>query len=290
MEKLLEYRYSWGRHYQDYESDIRELVEKYVDPIQTTTFRGIVFYTDMRRPSLFNKAYINLYFYPALVREEFLKYATPEPSGKVTAFLREKNEDAYAEYKIELGYAALEAQAKLDDGYFTYIREAEYRRFQEEFNPEQDHDQIIEDPNVFEGLLMDNYPDYYSVLMDMGHTTSMIPTSPDDLPKEYREAFDRVTLRINLKNKATLFRSSRDRDRAKALSFLETHSSTKSIFKGDLSKEAGVIARDQLPSWLSDEIVEALGTQKQEKSPRKKLTADTPKTSRKKPRKVRGSR
>ena len=109
--------------------------------------------------------------------------------------------------------------------------------------------EVIEKNNadVFEELYYNAYPDYFSVMMEMGWEKKEIPVDPMELPKGFKEAIDRVTVRKALAKNAEIFRSNKKDDRELALELLSKRDVTDVIY-GGFKKKKGTG-----PIWLIEE-------------------------------------
>lgn len=116
---------------------------------------------------------------------------------------------------------------------------------------------------LFETKLMECYPDYYSVLLDMGWVASEIASDVNLLPEALREAYNRATLRTELRLKSERFRSKKKEDVAYALEVIDKK------YKDKAQPFFVPTKTDQLPPWLSAEMLGVLAGHLTSSSPQK---------------------
>jgi hypothetical protein len=114
---------------------------------------------------------------------------------------------------------------------------------------------------LFEEKLMECYPDYYSVLVDLGYKNKEIPTTPQDLQPHLFAAYDRCTLRIELRLKSERFRSKKKEDVSYALDAIDKK------YKDKAQPFFSAAQKGHLPDWLSAGMLSALAEQFQKNLP-----------------------
>lgn len=294
MYEAFQNRRGWGKNFTEVEEDPAGLIVELVDYVKSSPFHGIVFKNhdaglpgraDGKNRSDFEKEVIQIYLFlllsPVSVREDFLLAATVKLAPMAKQELESAGNPLLAEilYRARMGFSRLD---ELKEDSIEYTRHLNKEMFlslaaydsrlgvtrEGEVTIDEEGDSEKDNDEWFEDLLLDNYPDYFSVMRQMGWRQSEIPLNPQDLPEKFKVSFDRVSLQIDLKEKARLFRSDKASDKKRIQMLMDGRYSDKKkgfggIFSGLVERKSeDVTATEKLPTWLTSEISQVLDHQK----------------------------
>lgn len=154
-------------------------------------------------------------------------------------------------------------ERKLESRILENVERLVFKRLNEESGGTTDIMSDAYEAEIFETRLIEQYPDYFSVLDDLGWPMSDIPLNPYLLPSHLSAAYERASLRVELKLKAGCFGSKKRSDIKYALDVIDRKYKDKAQpFFQPIEEPATT-----LPAWLSGEVLSALEERFQASNP-----------------------